>query len=181
MSQKERNMAGYICALLISLAAMAAGVFCVFYPLYHKWVCTQPATAAVVDFYVERKDHRQHSYPIFQYKAEGKTVRIRHNVSPTPYKIGIRWRSCTTRWIRSSIISLIPPEEIGSLFWAACFSSTWGRFLQCRSYKLGCCRFWRGNDRISIFLHRFYKKNSNVFAVGRALSQGLPAAFCFWF
>lgn len=88
MSQKERNMAGYICALLISLAAMAAGVFCVFYPLYHKWVCTQPATAAVVDFYVERKDHRQHSYPIFQYKAEGKTVRIRHNVSPTPYKIG---------------------------------------------------------------------------------------------
>lgn len=88
MSQKERNMAGYICALLISLAAMVAGVFCVFYPLYHKWACTQPATAEVVDFYVEWKDHRQHSYPIFQYKAEGKTVRIRHNVSPTPYKSG---------------------------------------------------------------------------------------------
>ena len=42
MSQKERNMAGYICALLISLAAMAAGVFCVFYPTISGYVRSLP-------------------------------------------------------------------------------------------------------------------------------------------
>lgn len=81
-------MAGFICALLISLVAMAAGVFCLFYPLYHKRVCTQPATAEVVDLQIEWREDKRHIYPVFQYKADGQTVRIQHNVSPTPYEIG---------------------------------------------------------------------------------------------
>ena len=81
-------MAGYICALVISLFAVAAGIFCMVYPLYHKHVCNEPATARVIDIRSERRDGRWHSYPVFEYQAKGKTVVIQHNVSPSPYEIG---------------------------------------------------------------------------------------------
>ena len=81
-------MAGYICALVISLFAVAAGVFSMVYPLYHRQVCNEPATAKVIDIHRERRDGRWHSYPVFQYWANGQTVVIRHNVSPSSYEIG---------------------------------------------------------------------------------------------
>lgn len=46
-------MAGYICALAISLFAVVAGSFCMVYPLYHKHVCKEPATAKVIDIHKE--------------------------------------------------------------------------------------------------------------------------------
>lgn len=49
-------MAGYICALAISLFAVVAGSFCMVYPLYHKHVCKEPATAKVIDIHKERRD-----------------------------------------------------------------------------------------------------------------------------
>lgn len=76
-------MAGYICALAISLFAVVAGSFCMVYPLYHKHVCKEPATAKVIDIHKERRDGTWHSYPVFQYRANGQTIVIQHNVSPS--------------------------------------------------------------------------------------------------
>ena len=81
-------MAGYICALAISLFAVVAGSFCMVYPLYHKHVCKEPATAKVIDIHKERRDGTWHSYPVFQYRANGQTIVIQHNVSPSSYEIG---------------------------------------------------------------------------------------------
>ncbi len=81
-------MAGYICALAISLFAVITGIIFMIYPLYHKDVCNEPATANVIDIHMEWRDDHWHSYPVFQYQADGKTVIIQHNVSPTSYEIG---------------------------------------------------------------------------------------------
>ena len=81
-------MAGYICALVISLFAVVAGGFFMAYPLYHKHVCNEPATATVIDIHREWRDGRWHSYPVFQYRANGQTVVTQHNVSPSSYEIG---------------------------------------------------------------------------------------------
>lgn len=81
-------MAGYICALAISLFAVITGIIFMIYPLYHKHVCNEPATANVIDIHMEWRDDHWHSYPVFQYQADGKTVIIQHNVSPTSYEIG---------------------------------------------------------------------------------------------
>ena len=81
-------MAGYICAIAISLFAVVAGSFCMVYPLYHKHVCKEPATAKVIDIHKERRDGTWHSYPVFQYRANGQTIVIQHNVSPSSYEIG---------------------------------------------------------------------------------------------
>ena len=81
-------MAGYICALAISLFAVITGIIFMIYPLYHKHVCNEPATANVIAIHMEWRDDHWHSYPVFQYQADGKTVIIQHNVSPTSYEIG---------------------------------------------------------------------------------------------
>ena len=81
-------MAGYICALAISLFAVITGIIFMIYPLYHKHVCNEPATANVIDIHMEWRDDHWHSYPVFQYQADGKTVIIQHNVSPTyPFQV----------------------------------------------------------------------------------------------
>lgn len=46
-------MAGYICALAISLFAVITGIIFMIYPLYHKHVCNEPATANVIDIHME--------------------------------------------------------------------------------------------------------------------------------
>ena len=45
-------MAGYICALAISLFAVITGIIFMIYPLYHKHVCNEPATANVIDIHM---------------------------------------------------------------------------------------------------------------------------------
>lgn len=87
-------MAGYICALIISLFAVVAGIFCIFYPFYHKIVCKIPTTATVIDIQERWSRHsddtRDHLvyYPVFQYWANEEMIVIEHNVSPSPYQVG---------------------------------------------------------------------------------------------
>lgn len=94
MTTGGTNMAGYICALVISLFAVIAGIFCMVYPFYHKRVCKIPATATVVDIQERWSRHsdgtRDHLvyYPVFQYWANGEMIVIAHNVSPSPYQVG---------------------------------------------------------------------------------------------
>nr|WP_325302721.1 DUF3592 domain-containing protein [uncultured Dysosmobacter sp.] len=87
-------MAGYICSYIIALIAVAAGVFCMIYPFYHKIVCKMPTTATVIDIQErwsrhsdDTKDHLVY-YPVFQYRANGEMITIEHNVSPSPYQVG---------------------------------------------------------------------------------------------
>ena len=87
-------MAGYICALIISLFAVVAGIFCMLYPFYHKMVCKISTTATVIDIREKWSRHsdgtRDHLvyYPVFQYRANGEMITIEHNVSPSPYQVG---------------------------------------------------------------------------------------------
>jgi len=87
-------MAGYICALIISLFAVVAGIFCMLYPFYHKMVCKISTTATVIDIREKWSRHsdgtRDHLvyYPVFQYRANGEMITIEHNVSPSSYQVG---------------------------------------------------------------------------------------------
>ncbi len=93
-ARMEKNMVGYICSYIIALIAVAAGVFCMIYPFYHKIVCKMPTTATVIDIQ-ERWSHDDDDssshlvyYPVFQYWANGEMITIEHNVSPSPYQVG---------------------------------------------------------------------------------------------
>lgn len=89
-------MAGYICSYIMALFAVAAGLFCMIYPFYHKTVCKVPTTATVIDIQERWRDDGDNGsrhpvyYPVFQYWANGETITIEHNVSPSPYQIGDR-------------------------------------------------------------------------------------------
>ena len=87
-------MAGYICALIISLFAVVAGIFCMLYPFYHKMVCKISTTATVIDIREKWSRHsdgtRDHLvyYPVFQYRANGEMITIEHNISSSSYQVG---------------------------------------------------------------------------------------------
>ena len=92
--RRDNRMAGYICSYIIALIAVAAGVFCMIYPFYHKIVCKMPTTATVIDIQERWSRHsddtRDHLvyYPVFQYRANEEMIVIEHNVSPSPYQVG---------------------------------------------------------------------------------------------
>ena len=112
-------MAGYICALAISLFAVITGIIFMIYPLYHKHVCNEPATANVIDIHMEWRDDHWHSYPVFQYQADGKTVTMS---APPPMRLGIRSNCGITRKTQSSITFPMRPVGIGCSCLAGCFS-----------------------------------------------------------
>ena len=108
-------MAGYICALAISLFAVITGIIFMIYPLYHKHVCNEPATANVIDIHMEWRDDHWHSYPVFQYQADGMSA-------PPPMRLGIRSNCGITRKTQSSITFPMRPVGIGCSCLAGCFS-----------------------------------------------------------
>ena len=115
-------MAGYICALAISLFAVITGIIFMIYPLYHKHVCNEPATANVIDIHMEWRDDHWHSYPVFQYQADGKTVIIQHNVSPTSYEIGDQVELRYNQKNPEQYYIPMRPVGIGCSCLAGCFS-----------------------------------------------------------
>ena len=122
-------MAGYICALIISLFAVVAGIFCMLYPFYHKMVCKISTTATVIDIREKWSRHsdgtRDHLvyYPVFQYRANGEMITIEHNVSPRHIKLAIKWKCSIMQITHNSIISPTHPVETGYSCLAEYFSS----------------------------------------------------------
>lgn len=77
---------------MMGLIFLCIGLFAFISPYYRKRVCTKITTAKVVDIVKARnrgsKMRRTSYYPVFNYDASGENITIKHNVSPSPYKIG---------------------------------------------------------------------------------------------